>query len=353
MSTEHARKIIVAEDDESSRRLLVRQLEHAGYEVTACANGREALTALHELGSAIVVADWKMPEMDGLELCRCVQELRQLSVVGGVYFILLTAESDEEMVIRGLETGADDYLTKPCRQRELLARIRAGQRLYDLQLENWARRVELERKNAELDLLATRLERLAHTDALTGLSNRREVLARLDEAWALSTRSNLPLGLVILDIDKFKCINDTYGHAGGDEVLRSIASLGRAELRSHDVFGRFGGEEFLIVAPDTDLDGIATLAERVRVRVSETKISVSRDLSLAVTISLGCAARAEYHNSPNQLMCDADTMLYRAKAAGRNQVWISTAPGEGRCVTSVRTGHPDSVSQTYLPVANR
>ncbi len=353
MSPENTRRIIVAEDDESSRRLLVRQLERSGYEVIACANGREALAALRELGSGIVVADWNMPEMDGLELCRAVQELRRLDALGAVYFILLTAESDEEMIVRGLESGADDYVTKPCRQRELLARIRAGQRLFDLQLENWMRRVELERKNAELDLLTTRLEKLANTDALTGVANRRQLLARLDDAWALSTRHGQPLGVAILDIDRFKSINDTHGHAVGDEVLRTIAALCRTELRCYDVFGRFGGEEFLIVVPDTDREGLAALAERVRARVGEAKIRVSRKLALPVTISVGCAARAGHHANPHQLLSDADEMLYRAKAAGRNQVWISTAPDKGRCVTAGRTEELESLSASpVVPVTD-
>lgn len=328
------RRIIVAEDDDSSRRLLVRQLERAGYSVIACSNGREALAALRELGSAIVVADWKMPELDGLELCRAVQEMRRLDTIGAVYFILLTAEADEDMVVRGLESGADDYLTKPYHQRELLARIRAGQRLYELQLENWARRVELEQKNAELDVLASRLEKLANTDALTGVANRRQLLARLEEAWSQSTRAGRPLSVAILDIDHFKSVNDTHGHAVGDAVLQAVASLCRAELRCYDVFGRFGGEEFLIVSPDTDLEGAAMLCERLRVRIAEAPIRVSRELTLAVTISLGCAARADHHDDSHELVCDADAMLYRAKAAGRNQVWAATGRGQGRRVTA-------------------
>jgi two-component system cell cycle response regulator len=330
MSPNVQRRIIVAEDDESSRLLLVRQLERAGYEVTSCANGRQALSALRELGSAIVVADWNMPEMDGLELCQAVQEMRRLDAIGAAYFILLTAESDKEMIVRGLEAGADDYLTKPYHQRELLARIHSGQRLYDLQIENWARRVELEQKNAELDVLASRLEKQANTDALTGVANRRQLLTRLDEAWAQSTRGRRPLCVVIFDIDRFKGVNDAHGHAAGDSVLQAVASMCRAELRCYDVFGRFGGEEFLIVAPDTDMEGAAMLAERVRVRVSEAEIPIARGRTLSVTISLGCAARAAHHDSPHQLVCDADAMLYRAKAGGRNQVWIATGRGEGR-----------------------
>jgi diguanylate cyclase (GGDEF)-like protein len=321
--------VVVAEDDADTRRLLAAQLERAGYPVQACANGREALDAVRRLGSCIVVADWIMPEMDGLELCRAVAELRELGAIGSTYFILLTVHAEKENVVRGLGAGADEYITKPYHEEELLARVKAGERIYRLQRENFERRLELERINAELDVLSRKLEKLAHTDVLTGAANRRYVLERLNAAWQQAERGSRLLSVVLCDLDHFKAVNDAYGHAAGDAVLIETARRGQRLLRAYDVFGRFGGEEFLIICPDTDLAGAATVAERIRAGVAATHV-VFEDIRIPVTISVGAASRQPWHRCPDELIEDADAMLYRAKENGRNQVWLATGRRAGR-----------------------
>lgn len=319
--------IIVAEDDRQTRALLVRQLERAGHKVCPCADGAEALDALKEIGGGILVADLYMPRMDGNQLCRSMRELVDLGVVGSTYFIMLTVQAAKDSVVEGLEAGADEYLTKPYHVEELLARIRVGQRLLAMQSELVARQVEEHRMNAQLAVLNERLEKLANTDGLTGLYNRRYTLERAEEAWALATRNNRCIGAIIGDIDRFKLFNDTYGHEVGDQVLMQVASTIRSASRVYDIVGRLGGEEFAIICQDATEAGLIAAAERVRGAVEALRMPVN-DSILRVTISVGAALLSSRSPDLQSLLRRADTMLYSAKAAGRNQVWFDDSdPG--------------------------
>jgi diguanylate cyclase (GGDEF)-like protein len=317
-------RIVIAEDDSASRALLERQLRAAGFDVIVCGNGKEALDAVKQEVSCIVLADWNMPEMDGLELCRAIRALSDMEALSFVYFILLTAHSDQARIVAGLEAGADDYLTKPYNKQELLARLRAGARLCSLQAELLKRQIDLHKVNHELGVLAQTLDKLASTDELTGLANRRSFFERFAEAWALARRSDHPLGCIVFDIDYFKLVNDTHGHAGGDAILKALATTCRGCLRSYDVLGRIGGEEFCVYCPATSLQDTAELAERLRAAVAQTEFH-ARDTTIPVTISLGVAARQPAHADPDDLIKAADTVLYRAKQNGRNQVWVCDA----------------------------
>ncbi len=307
--------IVLAEDEPASRMLLARHLSKAGYEVTACENGRIALDAIQQRGSCIVVADWMMPEMDGLELCRTVRGLCETDALGFVYYILLTAHSEKEQIVAGLEAGADDYLTKPYHKQELLARLRAGERIFMLQ--------------ADLRAANRQLEQLANTDMLTGLANRRHLFERFAEMWSMGERKGRPLGCVMLDIDKFKSVNDTYGHAAGDYVLKNVARTCRDNLRPYDILGRFGGEEFCIISPENDAAGTAALADRIRRAVAESHFEFEGQ-TIPVTISLGVGEREDRHAGPDDLIAVADAMLYQAKENGRNQVWVHMPDGDER-----------------------
>lgn len=314
------RRIIFAEDEPASRALLSRQLESAGYDTIACANGQEALDAIRAEGSGIVVADWMMPKLDGLELCAIVRELGAMKTLGSVYFILLTANSDKESIVRGLDAGADDYLTKPYHPKELLARIRAGVRIMELQEQAVRSQIEVYKVNAQLAVLNQKLDRLANTDVLTGLANRRRLFERFSEAWSLAQRKERALSCIMLDVDRFKRVNDDFGHKAGDIVLQQIAGVLKRHARQYDICGRFGGEEFLIVCPETELAGAAALAERVRLAVAELAIEADGG-TIRPTISAGAAQMDAGHETTDAVIAAADAMLYRAKESGRNQVW--------------------------------
>lgn len=321
--------IVIAEDEPASRALLTRQLQKAGYEVTPCENGKIALDAIREKISCVVVADWMMPVMDGLELCRSIRGLSEMQALSFVYIILLTAHSGKEQIVAGLEAGADDYLTKPYHKEELLARLRAGERLFSLQAELLNRQIDLRKANNGLACLNEELTRLANTDMLTGLNNRRYLFERLYEAWALAERTDLPLACVMFDIDKFKSVNDTHGHAAGDHVLKKVAEVCKSCLRAYDILGRVGGEEFCVICPQSDTQGAAILAERIRTRIAGTQF-VFEGVTIPIRVSLGVSERVDDHDKPDSLIAAADAMLYRAKENGRNQVWVVDAEGRAQ-----------------------
>lgn len=319
-------RIIVVEDEESSRRLLVRQLEKAGYAVQSFENGKEATQSILEMRSGIVISDWQMPVMDGIGLVRFVRGMESMHAVGSIYFVLLTANSETDSLVTGLDSGADEYLTKPYCKEELLARIRAGVRIVDLQEELVSRQVALVRANLELELARKRLSQMASTDSLTQLNNRRALLDRLEDHWALAERYGRPLCCIMVDVDRFKSVNDTYGHHTGDVVLRTVATMLRECLRRHDVCGRLGGEEFCIVCPETPLEGAVIVAERLREAIAARVIDAG-DHTLQVTASFGVAVRGDSDSRSQDMINRADAMLYKAKENGRNQVWTIDAGG--------------------------
>lgn len=323
------RRIILADDDRDALKLLRTQLERAGYSVVACQNGREALEAIQREGACMVIADWMMPEMDGLEVCRAAREISTLNGLSFVHFILLTARDEKEHVVAGLEAGADDYLTKPYHFQELLARLRAGERILDLQQQLWKRQLELQKNNLEMATLNQKLHDLAHSDTLTRLPNRRSLFERINHAWDKQWSPDSPLSLLMLDVDRFKSVNDKYGHAGGDAVLRAVAEVVRQSIRGCDGPGRFGGEEFCVVFPHCSLEQAGDIAEQLRANVEERAINFEGNV-IQVTASIGVASRHARHRVLDDLIADADAMLYRAKENGRNQVWLTDSVGGER-----------------------
>ena len=226
-------KVLIADDDAVSRRLLHSTLARWSYEVVACANGTEAWEVLQkEDAPQLVILDWMMPGMDGVQLCR---ELRKRASQPYTYILLLTAKTQKEDIIAGMEAGADDYITKPFDAQELRVRVRAGQRILDLQ-------TELIRAQSALLVQATH-------DPLTGLFNRGAILKILEREIDRAHRQGSSVGVMLIDLDHFKNINDTLGHQAGDKVLQEAARLMLESTRSYDSIGRYGGEEFLVVAP--------------------------------------------------------------------------------------------------------
>jgi diguanylate cyclase (GGDEF)-like protein len=309
-------RVLAVDDDPVSLRLLVHHLQHAGFTVLSATNGEEALRTAIEHSPQIVVADWMMPVMDGIELCK---QLHAFEAGRRIYMVLLTGRDGEDRVVEAFEAGVDDYVTKPFNPRVLLARVRAGQRSVLQRRELELKTKEVERQKNTLSILSRRLEIAANTDVLTGLANRRNCLGRLQEEWQRSEKTSLPLSVVMADIDHFKRINDQFGHDAGDQVLREVAAVLSRTTRLEDLCARVGGEEFLVLCRGTDGPGAARFAERLRLAVASQVINTPV-FSGQVTISVGVGQRSPSMNRPDELVKLADLALYEAKGAGRNCV---------------------------------
>ncbi len=294
-------KILVAEDSRYYQRILQDTLSNWGYTVVLAKNGVQALERLKEKdGPKLAIIDWMMPEMNGLELCKKVRETLDNSYI---YLIFLTANSNKEDMIKGLEAGADDYITKPFNELELKFRLKNGERI--LNLEN-------------------RIMQLALTDPLTGLLNRRAFVDRLVSEIARYKRLGQPLSLIMVDLDNFKKCNDTYGHLVGDEVLKHVAKCFSQFLRKYDFIGRYGGEEFVICTPGVDASVAYTIAERLRKSIKHVNIQQEEGepLQLYITASFGICEFSDKIKDVYDLIKEADEALYQAKANGKDQVVI-------------------------------
>ncbi|HNO78436.1 MAG TPA: diguanylate cyclase [Phycisphaerae bacterium] len=312
------RPILVVDDDPTSLKLLVNALTEAGYEVRSAVNGFDAFKAIRAEGYQMVITDWNMPKMDGLQLCGA---LRNSEVVGFVYVIVLTSSTGNEVLSKAFDAGADDFLIKPWKKIELLARLKAGFRTLNLESNLAAEQRAAHKTNAELASLNDKLKRMATTDELTGLYNRREAMSRLNEYWARAKRRNTPLSCIAFDIDNFKKCNDTYGHDVGDIVLRDTARILKRSVRASESVFRMGGEEFMILCPDSTAAMAEKGAERIRAQVEANRIK-HLGATYAVTISGGVAEVVGSMNNCDEVLKVADRALYEAKAAGRNRVMI-------------------------------
>jgi two-component system, cell cycle response regulator len=302
-------KVLIADDDMISRRLLEATLTRWGYEAIVTHDGVEAWNVLQRPTTpSLAILDWMMPGMDGVEVCRRVRQREQEPYI---YLLLLTTKGRKEHLIEGLDAGADDYLTKPFDPHELQVRLRAGKRIVTLQ--------------AELIEARENLRVQATHDPLTGVWNRRAILEILGNDLARSRREGPSVAAVIADLDHFKRINDTYGHAAGDMALCEAVSRMRALLRPYDAIGRYGGEEFLIVLPGCTAQDALRLAERLRLGISQETVTIPGG-RVVVTSSLGVAA-SDTVAAPDatSLVRAADAALYRAKACGRNRIELATA----------------------------
>jgi two-component system cell cycle response regulator len=300
-------KILIADDDRMSRRLLEKALQRTGYEVIAVNNGRLALEQLSLLdGPRMALLDWMMPELDGPGVCR---EIRKRSDRPYVHIVLVTSRGSKQDIVAGLESGADDYLTKPWDPAELTARLSVGQRI--LRLEDGL-----------VEARETMRFKATH-DPLTALFNRGVILDLLGRELSRTRRENRSTVLMLGDLDRFKLVNDTYGHMVGDEVLREVARRLLGSVRSYDFVGRYGGEEFLIVLNNCDSSHAFIRTEEVRNGIASHPIQTGRG-SLPITMSLGALSSGDWDiHLVEQILGEVDAALYLAKAAGRNCVRIA------------------------------
>jgi diguanylate cyclase (GGDEF)-like protein len=297
-------KILVADDDVVSREMAARLLRKWNYEVLTAADGRAALEILRGPDAPrLALLDWMMPLVDGPQVCR---ELRSKPLVAYVYLVLLTSKGAKQDVVEGLESGADDYLTKPFHSEELKARLRAGIRVLDLE-DNLVKAREVMRFKA------------SH-DALTGLWNRGAILELLQrEVWR-TEREGSSLALMLVDLDHFKTVNDTLGHLSGDDALREVARRISQSVRVYDLVGRYGGEEFLVLLPACDRSAAEERAKRLSLAVAQAPIETSAGQT-RMTLSVGVISTADAPgNGSIALLRAADAALYRAKEGGRNRV---------------------------------
>jgi two-component system cell cycle response regulator len=297
-------KILIADDEPVSRRILERLLAKWGYEVVSAEDGKSAWDQLNAPEAPrIALLDWMMPGRNGVDVCR---EMRANRPQPYTYILLLTAKDAKESVVEGLESGADDYLTKPFHPQELKARLRVGIRL--LELED-----SLVQAREAMRFKATH-------DALTGVWNRGTILETLEREMTRSQREGGSLGVLIGDLDHFKSVNDTYGHLTGDEVLREATARMQSCVRSYDAVGRFGGEEFLILLPGCDAAATADKAEQLRAAIGKGPVETITG-PLQITISIGAVATGDWpEENSNQVLLMIDAALYRAKEEGRNRV---------------------------------
>jgi two-component system, cell cycle response regulator len=304
-------KILIAEDDLTSRNILTAVLNKCGFDPVVAEDGGAAWDLLQRPDAPrLMLLDWNMPGMDGVEICR---RLRDNSVPDPPYIILLTARGEKSDIVAGLEAGANDYVAKPYDSEELMARIGVGQRMLEMQSNL------LEARDA--------LAYQATHDFLTGVFNRRAILERLEQEISRAGREDGRLSVGMFDIDHFKNINDTSGHRAGDEALVAFARRIEGGLREYDCVGRYGGEEFLVIAPGAIGLKSQSLYERLRARIAGAEIATNSG-SISLTVSIGVAAGAG-QSTVDALLAAADAALYQAKAGGRNCVVYAAPDDDG------------------------
>jgi diguanylate cyclase (GGDEF)-like protein len=294
-------KILVADDSRVYRKLVETTLTQQQYTLLFARNGHEAVDLLVHHRPEIVITDWEMPDVTGIELCGQIRRDQK----SYIYIIFLTSNTEKDQIVKGLAAGADDYLTKPFHPGELLARVAVGRRMAELQRQ-------IQAKNRQL-------EELALTDPLTGLPNRRGIELWAERELSGAARHGFFFWVTLADLDHFKSINDNCGHAAGDEVLKRFAELLRANTRASNMCGRIGGEEFLIALTHIERRNVQIVIERIRRQLEVERFSFDEKV-FAVTVSFGISG-FQGSKAPefNQLLQEADVALYAAKRNGRNR----------------------------------
>lgn len=301
-------RVLIVDDDPSTNKLLQKMLIRVGHKTISAKNGFEALKLFKKQFCPIILADWIMPRMDGLELCKNIREMKD---IGYVFFILLTAKDRKEDIIAGFEAGVDDFLIKPIEPSELLARLKSGIRILSLEQS-------LTKANDEI-------KQLSITDFLTGCYNRGYLKERSSFEIKRAARYKRSVSVIMCDIDYFKKINDSHGHLAGDRVLEVFSSCLKSSIRTYiDWIVRYGGEEFLVILPETNIEGAIHTAERLRNIVSKKPIKIADKKTVKITASFGVSGIEAFDDLKDikleSIINQADEYLYMAKNRGRNRV---------------------------------
>lgn len=308
--------ILIVDDTASNAVFLSAALRKAGYKTTVAHEGLAAIKLAQELHPDLILLDWMMPGLDGLETCR---RLKQSPDTASIPIVFVTALDDVDRVVQALKVGGADYVVKPVRVAELVARVSVHLRLRQAEVRLKERNAELEKIGEQLREANELLTHQSRIDGLTGLLNR----GAWDQCAAMehdrAVRFNRPYGILMIDVDLFKAFNDSLGHQAGDDCLRRVAACLTQVCRSYDIVGRYGGEEFCILLPETSEDAAAALAERIRAAVWSESIAHPQSAARRVTVSIGVSQHGG--NSLAEVIRGADAALYRAKCGGRNLVF--------------------------------
>ena len=317
-STAYKLRVLLVDDDRAVLMIMKMLLDNSGHTVAVARNGMEALGMIKDFMPQVIITDWVMPEMDGIEFCKA---LRRNPAWRNIYVFMMAAQESTDRLVEAFEAGADDYLSKPVNPKVLGARLSAAQRVVQLQEELEYDRQQLHKLSSELAISNQRLQQLALTDVLTDLPNRRFANEHLERQWALAQRNNGPLSCMMVDIDHFKRVNDTYGHNVGDIALKQVAKALQLSVRKQDVVCRLGGEEFLVICPDVQSEVLYRYAERLRQNVAELVVNDPlTGKNFKLTISIGGASKVAALLTSEMLLQLADKRLYAAKEGGRNRI---------------------------------
>lgn len=313
-------KILLTEQHSGPRRSLEKQLKEMGHEILAIGSEQEAYRILQEDDEiSLLIIDWADGDTGGLELCGKARGLKRERFLP---ILMVSSRSEKRHLIDALNAGADAFVSKPINMEELRAQIQVLGRVLDLE-------AHLAREIRNIQAAYKTIQEMAETDELTGMPNRRSTMRRLESEIARAERYGVPLSIVILDLDHFKDVNDTYGHPAGDAVLQKTARLLEQTSRDSDFIGRFGGEEFLGILPQTGLEGAFRGAERIRAAVESQEFRTDRATRLSLTVSLGIATWKIGADDVRAILARADKALYRAKAEGRNRVEAEITSHDG------------------------
>lgn len=293
--------ILVVDDINDNLHVLGSILDQAGYNTTYATSGQQALERAEAAKPDLILLDLMMPEMDGIEVC---ERLKTKPAYRYTPIVFLTASREQEDLLKAFQQGANDYLMKPVEPQELLVRVKTH--------------LEQKLRYDRLNQNAEKFYQMAIKDALTGVSNRYHLMTTAKKEFNRAGRYQRPLSVMMLDIDHFKQVNDTYGHDVGDEVLKQVARVSLASLRSGDLFGRLGGEEFMVLLPETDLRKATVVAKRLCVAVAESPFELNGK-QISLTISAGVSSIRADDADISLVLKRADQALYEAKQQGRNQ----------------------------------